>query len=93
MEFIATILLFLSGLVATANIYGGASAMWRKCYRDDPRGYSSGGLISWVLGTLAYLVGHNYLGLWAFLPAILDPGTWILAWLPVVLFRELRNSK
>lgn len=77
MLYISVILLTLSALVALGNIGGIISAL-RRQKRGGKHGYSSVPLISLMLSYFAWLSSRDIVGLWAFLPAVLDPGTWML---------------
>jgi hypothetical protein len=83
----ALILLILSSLVAIGNLVG--------CVRaTKEHGYSSVPVLSLLMCTIAYASARDIIGLWAFLPTVLDPGTWVLFILPVYLvYRRLFADK
>ena len=87
MVYITIICLALSSLVAVGNLGGCIAAMRRKRQGID-RGYSSVPLISLVFAFLAWLTARHTVGAWAFLPTVIDPGTWMLPVLPWVLVKD-----
>jgi hypothetical protein len=84
MIYLSVICLILSSLIALGNI-GGSVAAWRRKKRGIDRGYSNVPLISLLFSYLAWLSARNTIGLWALLPTVLDPGTWMLISLPLLL--------
>jgi hypothetical protein len=86
----AIILLCFAALVVVANICGWVSAS-RRARRGDPRGYSCVSLVSLACAAGAWLLAPGTIGPWALIPALLDPGTWSLAYLPVFYF--LRRAR
>lgn len=91
MSYVALGLFAFAVLMAFGNLAGGIAALIRK-RRGGDRGFSSIPLVSLVLCTLAWAIGGQALGWWVFIPAILDPGTWMLAALPFVLLEEFKPS-
>lgn len=84
--------LAFSALVAFGNLVGCIAAVRRK-RRGIDRGYSSVPLISLVFAFLAWLAARHTIGAWAFLPTIIDPGTWMLVVLPWVFVKDFGTSK
>jgi len=82
MVYVASAFMFLAALVAVANIGGWVTA-------TKGRGYSAIPLLSLVFCTIAFLTARETFAAWAFLPALLDPGTWVLAVLPGFLIYRL----
>jgi hypothetical protein len=74
---VAVILLVLATLVAAANVAGCAQAILRQ-RRGSTRGYSCVPLLSTLLAGAAWLLGGDRMGLWPLVPALLDPGTWMI---------------
>jgi hypothetical protein len=72
---LASILVLLAAYVAVMNIIGCASA-------TKEHGYSCVPLISLLFCIFAYSYGGEVLGVWLFLPALVDPGTWVLLLAP-----------
>jgi len=87
MTVVAVILVVLAGLLAVGNIGGHIDAI-RRHRRGESGGYSNIAGISLLLCILAWVLARDRLGLWAFLPAILDPGTWSVIVLPFFLIRR-----
>ena len=69
-------------LIAIGNIAGCIEAVRRK-RRGIEEGYSNIPLISLLFSFLAWALGGSAIGIWAFIPAALDPGTWMLIGLPL----------
>ena len=82
MIYIAYGCLGLSTLVAFGNTVGCIGALRRK-RRGEDRGYSAVPLVSMIFSFGAWAMGGNAIGLWAFIPAAVDPGTLVIAALPV----------
>jgi len=91
MTTVALILLLLAGVVAVLNIYGVVVAIWRRAH-GDLRNYSCIPFFSIALSVVAFLIARQSIGLWAFFPVVIDPGAWVTATLPFVLFREMRQN-
>ena len=87
----AIICVGLSGFVAFGNISGCISAARWKSKGID-RGFSCVPFFSLIFSLLAWLLGRTTIGLWAFLPAVVDPGTWMLVALPGVLIAIYRDK-
>lgn len=77
MIYVAYVCLGLSTLVAFANLAGCIGAVRRKRIGVD-RGYSTVPLVSLVFSFGAWAMGGDVIGLAAFLPALADPGTWVI---------------
>lgn len=90
MIIVAFILLGLSTLIATGNIVGCVRAV-RRHRRGDQRGYSNVPFLSLFFGSLAYWIGRPALGAWSFLPCALDPGTWMVLFLPYLFLSKFRK--
>jgi len=84
--------LFLATLIALGNVGGATAAIIRKRKGID-KGYSSVPLFSLLFATAAWFLGKHTIGFWAFVPAILDPGTWMLVALPGALIEAIRYEK
>ncbi len=87
MIYIAFACLGVSALIACGNIAGCIGAAIRK-KRVIYQGYTSIPLISILFSSLAWAFGGPAFGLWAFIPAALDPGTWMLLALPFGMMKE-----
>jgi hypothetical protein len=87
MLIIAFVFLGLSAFIATGNIVGCVQAVRRQC-RGDQRGYSSIPFLSFFFATLAYWVGQPTIKVWGFLPCALDPGTWMILFLPFLFLSK-----
>jgi hypothetical protein len=70
--------------IAIAHLCGCTAAMIWK-YKGIDRGYSTVAGASLILCFVAWLSRSDTIGLWAFLPAAADPGTWSLLILPFFL--------
>ncbi|MCX7004689.1 MAG: hypothetical protein NTV22_15650 [bacterium] len=86
------IFLILAAVIAAGNIGGCTAAMLSKRKGSD-KGYSCIPLFSLLFSVGSWLLGRNTIGWWAFVPAILDPGTWVLIALPGALIELFRNGK
>lgn len=74
----ATVLMILASFIALGNIIG--------CVRAEPqRGYSAVPFLSVLFSGAAWICSSDSIGFWTFIPAVLDPGTWILVILPFYL--------
>jgi hypothetical protein len=78
------ILIALASYIAILDIFGCTRAIVRK-RRGDSRGYSNIPVLSLLLCCIAWLIARPTFGFWAFVPAILDPATWSLIYLPFYL--------
>ena len=92
MVYFAYASLGVSVLIAIGNIVGCIGASRRK-KRGIEEGYSSVPLISLLFSFLAWAFGGSAIGIWAFIPAALDPGTWMLIGLPLALVDVDRSVK
>lgn len=84
MVYIAFVCLGVSTLVACGNIAGSIGAVIRK-RRGIDQGYTCIPLVSILFSSLAWVLGGTTIGALAFIPAALDPGTWMLVALPFAL--------
>jgi hypothetical protein len=89
---VAFILMGLASLVAIGNISGCLAAHKRKKQGID-KGYSNIPLVSLAFSILAWLAGHDRLGMWPFLPAALDPGTWLSLYMPWVIWTQFIRKR
>ena len=87
MTYIAFVCLGVSALIACGNIAGCIGAVRRK-KRGIDQGYTSIPLVSILFSSLAWAFGGPAFGLWVFIPAALDPGTWMLLALPFAVLKE-----
>ena len=78
------VFLALGALIAVANLSGVVAAI-RRQRRGIDEGYSSIPAISAIFCTVAWFLDRGTIGLWAFLPALVDPGTWSIVVLPFFL--------
>lgn len=87
MLYVAAIFLVFAVLILVGNIAG-----CMKAHRHH--GHDSNiSFLSLIFSALAWVCGSSTFSLWAFLPAALDPGTWMPAALPFVIARELRGRR
>ena len=87
---IALLLLVLAMYVAAMNIAGSVRTILRR-RKGIPGGYSSVPLVSIVFGGGAWWLANDTIGWWAMLPAVIDPGTWVLVTLPFLLWERFRR--
>jgi len=80
----AWILIAIASYIAIVDIVGCTRALIRK-RRSQPGGYSTIPILSLALCLIAWLIARPSIGLWAFVPAIFDPATWSLIYLPFYL--------
>lgn len=92
MNHLSVILLIIAALTALGNIAGGIGALRRKRSQGG-RGYSHIPLISLLCCLGAWNFSRETMGFWAFLPAAVDPGTWVLAALPRAIFENFQNKR
>jgi len=96
MWIVGVICLFLASYAALMNI-AGCIAGARRRRKGIEGGYSNVPLVSLLFSTLAWYLTKEQIGLWAFLPAILDPGTLMTLLAPVVLpwifYKDFRRRK
>jgi hypothetical protein len=76
MSYMGIIFLAASALIAIVNLCSTIET-WLRRRRGVSVKYSNVLLASFACGCLAWYKARNTIGLWAFLPALLDPGTWI----------------
>jgi len=81
----------LATFIAINNIVGVAAAIIRKRHGSD-KGYSTVAVVSLLLSIAAWWFGGSTIGLWAFVPAMIDPGTWSLVLLPLYLLFAYRKD-
>lgn len=84
MVYFAYACLGISIMIAIGNIAGCVGAE-RRYRRGIEEGYSSVPILSLLFSFLAWAFGGSSIGIWAFIPAALDPGTWMLVGLPLAL--------
>lgn len=85
MVYFAYASLGVSILIAIGNIAGCVGAA-RRFGAGSEEGYSSVPILSLFFSFLAWTFGEPSIGIWAFIPAALDPGTWMLVGLPLTFF-------
>ena len=84
---VAIVCLALALLIAMGNIVGVLLA-------TKEHGFSTVPVLSLLFCATACIISSDRLGLWALLPTIIDPGTWVLLILPAhLLYRLLFVSK
>ncbi|MCP4677842.1 MAG: hypothetical protein GY854_20460 [Deltaproteobacteria bacterium] len=83
----AIIFVVLASLMALINISGPISARMDQKKGID-RGYTYSPVISLAFSSLAWFTGGDELGPYVFIPAIVDPGTWLLVIAPFVLIPQ-----
>jgi hypothetical protein len=81
---VSVLLIAFASCIALVNIIGGYGAL-RRARHGIPGGYSCVPLFSVLFSTVAWLFSQNTIGIWAFVPAVIDPATWSLAYLPFYL--------
>lgn len=79
---VALLLLGLSAFIVIGNWYGLLSARARE------KNTTVIPVISVVLSFAAWLLAPEQVGELAFLPCALDPATWMVVGLPVILLRQ-----
>ena len=79
------IFLGLSAFLAVVNIVGVSGAYWNRAHGID-RGYSCVPLFSLLFAVAAWFFLRKSFGLWVFVPAALDPGTWVSFYIPWVIW-------
>ena len=82
MIYLGYALIGLSALVAFGNLVGCIGALRRR-RRGEDRGYSNVPLLSVLFAFGGWALGGEAIGLWAFIPAAVDPGTLVVAAIPV----------
>jgi hypothetical protein len=87
----ASLFIALATLVAIGNMAGVYGAL-RRQRQGISGGYSCVPVLSISFAFVARSLASETVGWWAFLPAVLDPGTWVVAVLPIALpWAWLRN--
>jgi len=80
-------MILLATFVAVGNIRGCVWAAHNKKNGVD-KGYSTVPFVSVLLCGCAYLLAKDVLGLWVFVPALIDPGTLMTLYFPWVVWTE-----
>jgi hypothetical protein len=83
----SVILLFLACGITFGN-WSGTLQAYRNRKNGIPRGYSQIPFLSLIFCALASLVYPFRPWWWILIPTALDPGTWVLLYLPVVIWRQ-----
>ena len=82
---ILTILLIaLASYVALMNFAGTYLAIQRR-RKGISGGYSSVPLVSLMFCLMAVAISYDTLGFWPLIPALIDPGTWLIVTMPFFL--------
>jgi len=84
MLILSIVFLLVAICIASMNI-AGCIVAYRRRQKGIEGGYSNIPILSLLLCGLAWLTGREYLKLWMFIPALVDPGTWALIALPFFL--------
>ena len=92
MFIVSIIFLVLSIFIVLGNWTGIIGASRNKA-RGINKGFSCIPFFSILFSLLSWLTGREWMGLWPFLPTVLDPATWPLVFLPLLLWREFRRNK
>lgn len=82
--FIATILIVIACYVALTNLAGAYLTIQRK-RKGISGGYASLTMVSFFLCFFAFMAARDIIGMWAFTPTLIDPGTWCVATRPIFL--------
>ena len=92
MTTIGIVFLFLSCLICLLNIVNNVSWVIRK--RKDPAANKRSNIhvLSIVFSIMAYSFAKNSLGLWAFIPAVIDPATIFIFLTPALLYHRLKKG-
>jgi len=91
MLYLSIACIVLSTLVAVGNIAGCIGAAKRR-KEGIEGGYSNVPFVSVGLSIGGYFLGGSSVGPWAFAPALLDPGTWVLLAVPVAIVGSYKNK-
>ena len=91
MVIIASILLILASFIAICN-FGGTIAASRRRHRGESGGYSQVAAISLIFCAIAWLLARDTFGFWAFLPTVLDLGTWVIIIVPFFLLYQFTRK-
>lgn len=92
MWLLAIPMLLLATLVAVGNL-GGCIAAVRRQRAGGDKGFSSIPFVSLILSCASYALAGDKLGLLVFLPALIDPGTLMALYFPVVIWNEFIKPK
>jgi hypothetical protein len=84
---LAIVLFCLGTWIVVCNWHAIAWARQNK-RKGIKKGYSQIGFLSLIFCVVAGLIYPYSPKWWIFLPTVLDPGTWILFYLPIVIVRE-----
>jgi hypothetical protein len=88
----AIILIVLASYVALMNLAGNYQTLQRR-RQGASGGYSNVAIVSFAFCLLARRLAPDVIGPWAFIPAIVDPGTWTIVILPFFLvWRALKKN-
>ncbi len=92
MTTIGTAFLCLSCLICLLNIVNNISWVIRK--RKDPSAHKRSNIhvLSIVFSIMAYTFAKNELGLWVFIPAIIDPAAIFIFLTPALLYHRLKKG-
>lgn len=92
MTTIGIVFLCLSCLICLLNIVNNVSWVIKK--RKDPQVNKRSNIhvLSVVFSIMAYSFAKNSLGLWAFIPAIIDPATIFIFLAPALLYHKLKKG-
>lgn len=92
MWIIALIFMALASFIAIANIYGCMLAGQNR-RKNINKGYSCVLALSLICCIIAYFLGKGIFGFLAFIPALIDPGTWLILCIPWVIWTQFLKSK
>jgi len=92
MWILAIPMILLATFVAVGNIRG---CLWAAQNRKKgiDKGYSNVPFVSLVLCGFAYLLAKDVLGIWVFIPALIDPGTLLTFYFPWMVWTEFIKPK
>jgi hypothetical protein len=85
--------LALSCLVSVTNIVNYALSIVKKRRGEVYRKGSAIHVLSIVFSIMAYVFAGDTLGVWVFIPAILDPATLFILAAPILLIRMIREAE
>ena len=80
----------LGSFIALGNI-GGCIGAYLRRRRGEGGGFSCVHFLSMLFCGLAWLLSRDQFSPWVFLPMILDPANWLLAYLPLFLLLRSRD--
>lgn len=92
MFWVSIVLLVIASLIAFANVGGSIDAA-RRHRKGEKGGYSYVPLLSLICSAGAWALARDTIGFWAFVPAVLDPGTWVLVALPGAIINSYRRER